>query len=75
MDFKACVKKEDCFIRYIESIQKSGNDYKLILDFDGYAENIKSLDYLSVTDRLHTIISNEYEQTIKEPLKEHMRKV
>ena len=47
--------------------------YKLILDFDGFAMSIKARDYLTVTDGLHSIISDEYERTIKEPVKQYMR--
>ena len=73
MDFKTIVKKGDYYLRYIESLQKVGDTYKLILDFDGFAENIASGDYLKVTDNLHTIISEEYERTIKEPVYQYMR--
>jgi len=47
--------------------------YILVLDFDGYEENIASKDYLVVTDELHDIISEEYFATIKEPIKTMMR--
>lgn len=73
MDFKTIVKKNDHYLRYIESLQKVKDTYKLILDFDGFAENITSEDYLKVTDDLHTIISEEYEKTIKEPVYQYMR--
>ena len=37
---------------------------KLILDFDGYAENISPENYLSTTDNLHNIISEEFFNTL-----------
>jgi len=59
---------------YMESLQKVENEYKLILDFDGFAENVKSEDCLKVTDELHAIILAEYEKTIKEPVYEFMKR-
>lgn len=73
MDFIAVVKKGDYYLRYAESLQKNGEEYKLILDFDSFAENIASKDYLTVTDDLHKVISEEFEKTIKEPVYEYMR--
>jgi hypothetical protein len=43
------------------------------MDFDGFAKNIESQNYLEVTDQLHSIISEEYENSIKEPIKKYMR--
>lgn len=74
MDFKAVVKRGDYFLRYVESLQKVKDEYRLILDFDGFAVNVAPRDYLEVTDKLHAIILDEYEKTIKEPVKEYMRK-
>ncbi|MCK4731028.1 MAG: TIGR04255 family protein, partial [Methanophagales archaeon] len=73
MDFKTVTKKDKYYLRYIESLRKIGDEYKLILDFDGFAENISSEDCLTVTDDLHTIILEEYERTIKEPVYQYMR--
>jgi uncharacterized protein (TIGR04255 family) len=67
-------KRGKHYLRYIESLQKVDNEYKLVLDFDGYAINIRPEIYLDVTDELHTIISDEFEKTIKEPVLEYMRK-
>jgi len=74
MDFKTVVKKGNYLLRYVESLQKVQDEYKLILDFDGLSTNVKPEDCLMVTDDLHQLISNEYEKTIKEPVKEYMRK-
>lgn len=74
MDFKTKVKKDQYYLRYIESLQKkAGDQYKLILDFDGFAHNIDSQNYLAITDNLHTMILEEYEKTIKEPVYQYMR--
>jgi uncharacterized protein (TIGR04255 family) len=73
MDFKTVIKKGKYYLRYIESLRKIGDDYKLVLDFDGYANNIASDDYLQVTDELHEIITDEYVRTIKEPVYNYMR--
>ncbi len=74
MNFKAVVKKGKYNLRYIESLQANEGKHKLILDFDAFAENIPSKRVLTVTDALHEIISNEYDKTIKEPVKRYMRK-
>ena len=53
-----------CFIK---------DDYKLVLDFDGYAKDIEPSNYLSVLDKLHEMISKEYKATIKDPVYGYMR--
>ena len=73
MEFKTVYDRGDCKIRYVESLQKKDNDYKLILDFDGFAENVDSIKYLDVTDKLHEVICKEFKATIKEPVYEYMR--
>ena len=73
MNFETVIKRGEYNLRYIESLQKTGDKYKLILDFDGFAVNISTQDYLRITDDLHAIISDEYERTIKEPVYEYMR--
>ena len=73
MNFKVLTQVEGYNLRYIESLQKIEEEYKLILDFDGFAENVKSEECLSITDKLHELISDEYEKTIKEPVKVFMR--
>jgi hypothetical protein len=62
-------------IRYAESFQQSEEMGDiLILDFDGFAINIQSEGYLEVLDKLHGKISDEYNLTIKKPVKEYMRR-
>ena len=73
MDFKATIRKGTYFLRYAESLKKFDAEYKLILDFDGFAKDIVSENYLKVTDDLHKIIRKEFEQTIKEPVIKYMR--
>lgn len=76
MDFKAVIKSGEYHLRYVESLKKVEDDrYVLMLDFDGFAMNVKPKDYLTVTDNLHTLIADEYEKTIKEPVKEYMRRL
>lgn len=73
MDFKTVIRKDGCGLRYAESLKKVGDDDKLILDFDGFAENIKSFDYLATTDKLHKFICDEFKVTLKEPAIHYMR--
>jgi len=74
MQFRTVVKRGEFNLIYMETLQKLKDEYKLILDFDGFAQNIKSENCLSVTDKLHEIISEEYEHTIKGPVYEYMRR-
>ena len=73
MVFKAVVRRGKYNLRYSESLTKPKDEYKLILDFDGFTNNISSKDCLKVTDELHKITSTEYKKTIKEPVYEYMR--
>lgn len=74
MDFKTVVKRGDAFVRYVESLVRSEADtFKLMLDFDGFQERVPSNEYLNVTDRLHDLISAEFEASIKEPLYAYMK--
>ena len=72
MDFKTVIKKGEYYLRYVESLQKVRGEYKLILDFDGFANNIDSKDYLTTTDNLYAMIIEEFEETIKEPVYKYM---
>jgi len=66
-------KKGDYYIMYAESFIRSGKKWIYGLDFDGFANNVASTECLSVTDKLHDIISEEYEKTIRAPVIEYMR--
>jgi uncharacterized protein (TIGR04255 family) len=74
MFFRTVTKKNNFNIIYAETLQKIKDEYKLNLDFDGFALNILSEDCLRVTDELHRLISEEYEKTIKEPVYNYMRR-
>lgn len=73
MEFVTRTIKENYFLRYGESLKIVEGSYKLILDFDAYAENISPEIYLSTTDDLHNIISEEFFNTVKEPVRNYMR--
>jgi uncharacterized protein (TIGR04255 family) len=73
MDFKTVIKKGRYFLRYAESLKKIDTEYKLILDFDGFAKNIVPENCLKVTDDLHKIIRKEFEQTIRGPVIKYMK--
>ncbi len=74
MSFMTRVRKGKHFLTFRESLIEKSGKLALVLDFDGYAENISSSNYLVVADSLHELISNEYEASIKEPLYRYMRK-
>jgi uncharacterized protein (TIGR04255 family) len=73
MEYKATIKYSDLCLNYREAFLKKGESYILILDFDGYKTDIKTEEYLAVSDRLHDLIASEFEKTIKEPVYEFMR--
>jgi uncharacterized protein (TIGR04255 family) len=73
MQFQTVVARGKNFLRFIEKFTKVDGEYKLILDFDGFSENIDPSDCLSVADNLHDLITNEYKKSLKEPVFEYMR--
>lgn len=74
MDCRVVVRREPHKLRYVESLHGEGRKRKLILDFDAWSENIEPSTTMEVTDQLHDIISDEFNRTIKEPIREYMRK-
>ncbi len=76
MDFKAVVKRGETFLRYVESLRtmKDSNEYQLVMDFDGFRENVDTGKYLQVLDEIHTVLSSEFENSIKQPLVDFMNK-
>jgi len=72
--FQARIKKGNRCLRFVESFEDVGGELKLTLDFDGYAEGVPAREYLTVTDELHELILKEYEASIKEPVRQYMRK-
>ncbi len=75
LQFIARVRRGSHFLTFREFLKKEAEAHTLTLDFDGYAENVKAADYLTVTDRLHEIVAAEYEASIKGPVYEYMRQV
>ncbi|MCI0532380.1 MAG: TIGR04255 family protein [candidate division Zixibacteria bacterium] len=74
MEFKTVVKRDEYFLRYAESFAEIDGKRKYILDFDAFANDINASDYLKTTDKLHDIIIDEYQKTIKDPVRDYMRK-
>jgi uncharacterized protein (TIGR04255 family) len=73
MTFLTTVKRDAYFLRFSEALTKKNETYILLLDFDGFAEEIKPMQYLEVTDNLHSLISEEYNLSIKDPVRVFMR--
>ena len=74
MEFKTDLRRGNYFLIYRETFTNEKGIGKFIIDFDGYAEDVDSSKVMETTDKLHIIISEEYEATIKEPVYEFMRK-
>lgn len=54
-------------------IAKIKDIYKYIMDFDAYAENVESANYLSITDDLRKLNKSEFYSCITEDFKQYMR--
>ncbi len=67
------LKNGSHFVRYMETLQETEDGIKYYLDFDGYSNDVAAADYLETTDKLHEMISDEYEKTIREPVFKYMR--
>ncbi len=74
MTFLSRAKRGKYFFTFRESFTEKSGRPLLTLDFDGSAQNIKSSECLAVTDKLHELISSEYDAHIKEPVRRYMRK-
>lgn len=71
------VKKiDDIKIIYQEIFDyNNNNDPKaIIIDFDGFSTNVEFENCLIVSDKLHEAISNEFENTIKQPIIDYMER-
>lgn len=73
LHLRATVKRGDYNLSFGEKFLKDDEKYMLVLDYDAFAQKIKPEEYLTSTDELYNIISNEYLKSIKESLKEYMR--
>ena len=73
MTFATEIKRGQYFVRYLEAVRMEGGKPSFTLDIDAYCKEIKAKDCLPTADKLHTCIHNEYQTTIKEPVREFMR--
>jgi uncharacterized protein (TIGR04255 family) len=74
MTFMAVIEKQDCLLRYIEALLRESDRNLLKLDFDAFKTEIRPPEFLATTDKLYDLIAEEYERTIKDPVREYMRK-
>lgn len=76
--------EDNILLRYLENyennikINPSTNEeetvQKLVIDFDASSFNISPTEYIKTLDKLYDVVHNEWENTIKEPVKEIMRR-
>ena len=76
--------EDNILLRYLENyennikINPSNNEeetvQKLVIDFDASSFNISPKEYIETLDKLYNVVHNEWENTIKEPVKEIMRR-
>jgi len=74
MSFRAVVQRGDFRLCYMETLQLNDGKQNLLLDFDGFTGHTPADAYLDVADKLHEMIGSEYENSIRQPLIDHMRK-
>ena len=74
MEFSTEISRGAYNLRFVESLQEIDGKHKLILDFDGFAQNISTDKCMETTDLLHKCIIDEYERSIKGPVYSYMRK-
>lgn len=75
MMFRTEVRRGDLSLRYGEQARRDeegGHRYEL--DLDAFATQVRSEDYLTVTDQLHTLVVAEFGASAKQPLIDYMRK-
>lgn len=73
MKFRTTVKKSNQYLHYSEDINPEDGSYKLILNYDGFALDINTENYLAVLDSLHDLVADEFQNTLKKPIIEYMR--
>lgn len=66
-------KIDDVNYIYKESLIEENDEYKIRLDYDTFIENVKVVDILKETDRLHDVHKKEWHNTLKEPVYKYMR--
>ncbi|MBA7540451.1 hypothetical protein ES705_32748 [subsurface metagenome] len=72
------VKKGNYYLNYRENfvpVTSEGTKYKFYLDFDSYKEDVDPIDYIEILDDLYKIIHQEWEDSIKQPVKNWMNKL
>ncbi len=63
----------DGSIRYAEAIVVRGTQNVLLIDMDAFAEGVPATAIIGTADKLHDIVRQEFEATIKEPVLAYMR--
>jgi hypothetical protein len=73
MNYNCTVQKSNNFLRYSETLRHEENNYKLVLDYDGFALEVQTEHYLDVLDDLHIMVADEFEKTVKSPVVDYMK--
>lgn len=72
MSFSAKMHRENGVLRYKEVLHPDDKPY-LELDFDGVEFGVDADEFLEATDRIHEMVGNEFEATVKDPIVGYMR--
>jgi uncharacterized protein (TIGR04255 family) len=70
----AVVARDGVTLRFAENVSFEGDEPKMTLDFDASATEVPASNCLDVADQLHRVISAEYKESIKDPVKKIMRR-
>jgi uncharacterized protein (TIGR04255 family) len=72
--FNITTKRKNHKLTFQEALGKNEKGQeKIFLDFDAFENDIPANNYLNITDELYEIVSEEYMNIAKDPLKEFMK--
>lgn len=69
----AVVRRGKLNLRFQETLKALEGKHGLILDFDGFANDVKSSATIKTTDELHKLIDGEWNRSINDGLRQFMR--
>jgi len=70
----AVVRRGNFRLRYSESLANEAGNQNLLMDTDAWAEDVDSSQLLGVADQLHDLLWDEFNSSIRDPVRDYMRK-
>jgi len=72
MLFETELKRGEFNLIYRERVGFFNDELEMILDFDGYKKDIEVSNYANILEGLHKLIHEEWDKTVKNPVKKWM---